>query len=182
MTYSRSRLVDQADESPRRDSIEFFSPSLLRFKPTLLYWIFLPIDLVCLVFQGTGGALSTVSSGSDNTGVNLSLAGLALQVVAMFVFCVIFCDYLVRYARHEKKMRGEGGETSSSSDTLAASGAHGEPFASRITPRMKVFFGFMAAAFLLIFTRCVYRVAELHQGYGGNLFREQGLFIGLEGV
>ncbi|KAI5302566.1 hypothetical protein KEM55_001017, partial [Ascosphaera atra] len=39
-----------------------------------------------------------------------------------------------------------------------------------------------ALAILTIFTRCCYRVAELSGGWTGHLIREQGTFIGLEGV
>lgn len=101
-------------------------------------------------------------------GVNLALAGLSLQVIAMVAFSACFGDYLLRYTRHTKS---HGGESVAEADRVR-----------KFTPRVKVFFGFMAAAVLLILTRCAYRVAELHQGYSGQLITEQGLFIGLEGV
>lgn len=47
------------------------------------------------------------------------------------------------------------------------------------------FRGFLAAlgiATLCIFVRSVYRVAELSEGWTGNLIRQQWLFVGLEGV
>lgn len=156
-----------------RHSINYFSPTLSRFSPRLFYWIFIPTDIVCLVFQAAGGALSTVSSGSSTTGVDLALAGLSIQVIALVVFSALFGDYLWRYAR-----------TSSSSPTSSASGAGAGDDApvARFTPRVKVFFAFLVAAVLLILTRCAYRVAELHEGYSGAIIREQGLFIGLEGV
>lgn len=138
------------------DSVNYFSPSLSRFPARLLYWIFLPCDLVCLSFQAAGGALSTTSSGTSTLGVNLALAGLSLQVVGMVVFSGLFGDYLFRLTRS------------------APTGT--------FNLRVKLFFGFMAAAFLLILVRCAYRVAELHQGYSGSLISDQGLFIGLEGV
>lgn len=135
--------------------------------------------MVCLVFQAAGGALSTASSGSSVVGVDLALAGLSLQVIAMAAFSAVFGDYLLRYVRFEKKKE----QKESRHVEAAGAGAGGrDAFVSRFTPRMKAFFGFMAAAVLLILTRCAYRVAELHQGYSGTLIREQSLFIGLEGV
>lgn len=74
----------------------------------------------------------------------------------MAVFCALFGDYLVRYYR--------------------------SPAAKSAGTRMLLFLGFMAAATVLILVRCAYRVAELHEGYGGVLVREESLFIGLEGV
>lgn len=130
-----------------------------RFRPRLYYWIFIPGDLICLIIQAAGGALSTTSSGASHLGVDLALAGLVLQVVFMLIFCALFTDYLVRYAR-------------------ASRAAGAAPF----TRRLAVFFGSMATATVLILVRCAYRLAELHEGYGGGLVRDEGLFIGLEGV
>lgn len=139
--------------------IEYFGPELSRFRPRLYYWIFIPGDLVCLVIQAAGGAMSTTSDGASQTGVDLALAGLVLQVVFMVIFCALFADYLIRYARSSR--RGGG---------------------PKFTRRLRVFFGFQGAATLLILVRCAYRLAELHEGYGGKLVRDEALFIGLEGV
>lgn len=107
--------------------------------------------------------MSTTSSGASQTGVDLALAGLVLQVVFMLVFCALFADYLIRYARFSKTFPVGGG-------------------GPKFTRRLGVFFGFTATATLLILTRCAYRLAELHEGYGGKLVRDEPLFIGLEGV
>ncbi|KAM0813310.1 putative Sphingoid long-chain base transporter RSB1 [Seiridium cardinale] len=142
-------------------SIKHFSPSLSRFRPNLFYWIFIPCDVVCLVFQAAGGALSTSSSGTSQIGVDMALVGLSLQVFAMVVFCGFFADYLIRYFRsdiYRSSSRGQLGR------------------------RPKLFFSFLALAILLILARCSYRLAELHEGYRGNLVHDEPLFIGLEGV
>ncbi|KAK7725843.1 hypothetical protein SLS63_007835 [Diaporthe eres] len=144
-------------------TIEYFAPEVSRFRPRLYYWLFIPGDLICLVIQAAGGAMSTTSSGASQTGVDLALAGLVLQVVFMLVFCALFADYLIRYHRFSK---------------TSAVGGGGPKF----TRRLAVFFGFTATATLLILVRCAYRLAELHEGYGGDLVRDEALFIGLEGV
>ena len=101
--------------------------------------------------------MSTVSSGSSTTGVDVAMAGLGLQVGGLFFFSVLFIDYLTRYARKKPE--------------------------SPLGNRMRVFFGFLGAAILLIFTRCIYRCYELSKGYvHSDLITDQGLFIGLEGV
>ena len=46
----------------------------------------------------------------------------------------------------------------------------------------KVFIGFLSAATLFILIRCAYRIAELKNGYDGNLIHDEGSFIALEGV
>ncbi|KAL8772412.1 MAG: hypothetical protein Q9209_002363 [Squamulea sp. 1 TL-2023] len=40
----------------------------------------------------------------------------------------------------------------------------------------------MTISITLILIRCIYRIDELSEGYTGPLIRNEGLFIGLEGV
>jgi hypothetical protein len=138
-------------------SVEFFSPDISRFRPSLFYWVFLSCDAFSLAVQTAGGILATISAGTSGTGVNLSLAGLAFQVATMAIFCGLFLDYMVRYFR----LRGGAG-------------------IKRL--RVRLFFGFMSSAILLVMGRCIYRLIELRGGYSGTLFRDEPLFIALEGV
>ncbi|KAI1043865.1 hypothetical protein LB505_003376 [Fusarium chuoi] len=49
--------------------------------------------------------------------------------------------------------------------------------------RMRIFFGFLSAAVILILARCAFRCYELSKGYrNSDLITDEGLFIGLEGV
>ena len=59
----------------------------------------------------------------------------------------------------------------------------------RVSPRempasmaFKVFVTFLSLAILCILIRCIYRIDELSDGYNGPLIKNQGLFIGFEGV
>ncbi|KAK8026152.1 hypothetical protein PG990_003975 [Apiospora arundinis] len=142
-------------------AITYFSRSASRLRPSLFYWIFISCDIVCLLLQAAGGAISTVSAASlgsakvAQAGVDLALAGLSLQVAVIIIFCGLFVDYLTRYFR---------------------TGA-----TDKFGRRAKLFFGFMALAIVLILVRCIYRVVELREGYSGELVRDEPLFIGLEG-
>lgn len=128
-----------------------------RINPKFFYWIFIPADIVCLVLQAAGGALSSTSSGSSQIGVDIAMAGLILQVVVLALFCVALGDYMIRYFR-----RG-------------ATGA--------LNTRTRVYFGFLGLAIILIEARCLYRCYELSQGYqNSDLITDEALFIGLEGV
>lgn len=159
--------------------INHLSPSLSRFQPRLFYYIFIPCDIVSLVLQAAGGALSTTSSGTSQTGVNLALVGLSFQVLTIVLFCGFFGDYLVRYFRRQSpSRRADGGGGGGSGDD----GGVGGVTTGVDARRLRLFFGFMAAAVLFVLARCAYRLAELHQGYTGGLVRDEGLFIGLEGV
>lgn len=148
------------------DRIQYFSPELSRFKPQLFYYIFIPCDIFSLVLQAAGGALSTTSSGQSDVGVNLALAGMSFQVFTIVLFCGFFADYMIRYFRSERRHETHTGN-----------------WAGQAT-RLKLFFGFMALAVLLTLIRCSYRLAELHEGYLAidGLVRNEGLFIGFEGV
>ncbi|KAM5345855.1 hypothetical protein ACJ41O_011716 [Fusarium nematophilum] len=138
-------------------TIQCFAPEISRFRPQLVWWIFIPADLVCLTLQAAGGALSTVSQGSSQTGIDVAMAGLAFQVAILVLFCVLLGDYLIRYFRSGK--------------------------ASALSNRMRIFFGSLSTAVLLILGRCIFRCYELSEGYqGSDLVTDEGLFIGLEGV
>lgn len=137
-------------------AIVFFAPDLSRFKPQLFIWIFIPFDVVCLVLQAVGGALSTRLGGRNQTGVNVSMAGLALQVIVLTAFVAAFGDYMFRYWRSGRFV-GFGW-------------------------RIKAFFFGLTSSILLILARCAYRVAELRDGYHGVLIKEEVPFIVLEGV
>ncbi|EAQ83263.1 hypothetical protein CHGG_09667 [Chaetomium globosum CBS 148.51] len=153
------------------------TPTLSRLPPTLFYYIFIPSDLLSLVFQAAGGALSTESAGSSTLGVNLALAGLSLQVFTIVLFCGFFGDFLVRYFRVRKGGYEVGG--------YEVGGYEGVGDGMGTRPegrRLKLFFGFMVLAVVLILVRCAYRLVELKEGYGGELVGNEALFIGLEGV
>lgn len=130
--------------------------SLSRFKPQIFYWIFIPCDIVSLILQATGGALSCVASTEDEiqVGVDISLAGLIFQVITLVVFCALFADYLIACKR--------------------------SAVWDRIPGRVKVFLSFIFLSILFITLRCVYRIVELREGYFSELFRDEPLFIGLE--
>ncbi|KAK4450569.1 RTA1 like protein-domain-containing protein [Podospora aff. communis PSN243] len=135
-------------------SISTLAPTLSRFPPLLFYWIFLPCDIISLILQAAGGAISTSTSGRGQTGVDLAIAGMAFQVFTILVFCGFLGDYLVRYFRALGR-----GEVS-----------------------VKVFFGMICVAVVLTLGRCTYRLVELREGYSGRLIHDEGLFVGLEGV
>ncbi|PHH90380.1 hypothetical protein CDD83_3866 [Cordyceps sp. RAO-2017] len=138
-------------------SVEHLGPELSRFRSSLFYWVFIPADLVCLVLQAAGGALSSISVGSSTTGVHVAMAGLALQAATVFLFSAFFADYVIRYVYDVSTLP--------------------------LSPRIRLFFGGLGVATVLILVRSVYRCYELSKGYRhSDLIRDQGLFIGLEGV
>ena len=119
-----------------------------------------PCDILSLVLQAVGGALSSVSSGSSKAAVDVAIAGLSFQVVTLCVFIALSTEFALRYIRAQ---RGEAQK--------------------RILPtRFKVFLVFLTLAITFILIRCAYRIDELSDGYNGPLIHNESLFIGLEGV
>lgn len=132
-----------------------------RFPPKLYYIVFIICDVVSLILQSVGGAMSSNSQGSSQNGVNISLAGLSFQVLSLTIFIALSIDYTWAYMRdlHRGAVQNRLSET-----------------------RYRIFLGFVTLATICIYTRCVYRIAELSDGYSGRLEQKEGLFIGLEGV
>ncbi|TDZ15718.1 Sphingoid long-chain base transporter RSB1 [Colletotrichum orbiculare MAFF 240422] len=130
--------------------------SICRCNPSLFYYIFIPCDVISLVLQATGGALSSIAGDKSQVqiGVNVTLAGLIFQVVMLVLFCLLFADYLVACRRTSVR--------------------------EKITRRIGVFLAFLFIATVLILVRCSYRIEELKEGYFSPMFRNEPLFIALE--
>ncbi|KAI8711655.1 hypothetical protein NCS52_01429600 [Fusarium sp. LHS14.1] len=144
-------------------AIQFFAAEISRLPAKMFYWIFISADITCLILQAAGGALSSSSRGASQTGIDLAMAGLILQVIVLTIFCGFFADYMIRFAQLQK--------------------SQGSSLKAAITTRQQIFFGGLAAAILPILVRCIYRVDELSQGYSNSdKITDEGLFIGLEGV
>jgi len=131
-------------------------PSLSRVNPKFLYWVFIPFDIISLALQAGGGASSSSSGSANGIGVKISLVGLILQVITLVAFLVLAIDFLVRFYR--------------------------SAFAANADMRLSLFVSFLGLSVLLILVRCVYRIYELKEGYAGEAFHDEPLFIALESV
>lgn len=112
------------------------------------------------MLQGTGGALSAGAQTADGTktGVDVSKAGLIFQVVTLVLFIVLSADFLLDLRRKSRK-----------------TGTHTEKGLKRVL-------GWLGTATILILIRCVFRIAELKDGYFAPAFRDEGTFITFESV
>jgi hypothetical protein len=126
--------------------------------PKFFYWVFIPADIISLILQAAGGAMSASSEGDSDAGVNIALAGLILQVITLTFFSICVLDYMwcSRQTWRNTKLPG----------------------------RFVNFCVFLALATVLILIRCVYRVYELSEGYSreSEALRDEAMFNGLEGV
>lgn len=81
-------------------------PYAPRIKPKYFSVIFITSDFICLVLQAAGGAIASLSGGtseqaraSSQMGINIMIAGLALQVVSLVIFIAGCVDFWIRVTR-----------------------------------------------------------------------------------
>ena len=129
-----------------------------RINPKLFYFVFITADIISLILQAVGGAMSSTSDGSSTAGVNIALAGLAFQVATLTFFAIAVADYLYCSRKVWKSVK--------------------------LPARFINFVVWVTLATTVILIRCCYRVYELSEGYSidSEALRDQPLFNGLEGI
>jgi hypothetical protein len=143
-----------------------------RIEPRIYPTVFITCDVISLALQATGGGIASVRvhQGEDTkTGDNIMIAGLGFQVFTMLVFILLALDFAVRTFRSSRQ--------ASALVTLESENA-----ALRRTWGFRGFLAALSLSILCIFTRCVFRVAELSKGWEGELMKKQHYFVGLEGA
>lgn len=131
-----------------------------RFNPRFITFIFVPCDVLSLVLQGVGGALSAAAYTVDETkvGVDVSKAGLIFQVITLVFFIALSSDFLFALQRSHKKRE------------------------AKLEKPLKTMVSWLSVATMLILARCLFRIYELKDGYFAPAFRDEGTFIALESV
>lgn len=133
---------------------------------------FIPCDVLSLVLQATGGGMASVAANNNesvDTGDHIMVAGLAFQVLTLAIFILTCTDFAIRTRR-----RPQSAASTSISDNSRTS--------LRSSAKFKGFLVALTLATGCIFTRSIYRVIELAQGWHGDLIANQRYFIVLEGV
>ncbi len=138
--------------------------SFSRLRPKFYTWIFISCDILSLVLQGAGGGLAASAdpgSSLQSVGTDLMITGVVWQVCTLLGFGALVSDYVFRSFRH----------------TL-------EPAGYKLlgTLRFKLFVSSLVLAFFTVFTRCVYRVAELVPGWANPIMQNEAEFIVLDSV
>lgn len=149
-----------------------FGPSNSRLPPLWYPRIFIPCDVASLLLQAAGGgwASSATHAGKDpSKGNDIMIAGLAFQVGTLFIFILLSTDFALKTLRRVRQLGKDG----------ALDPTHAKLRESRA---FKGFLFALAFCTICIFTRSVYRVAELSEGWRGHLIQTQKYFIGLEGA
>ncbi|KAL8381081.1 hypothetical protein RB595_005390 [Gaeumannomyces hyphopodioides] len=164
-----------------RRIVYVFGPQNSRIPPEYYTRIFIPCDLVSLILQATGGAITSAAAQYNeptSDGDNIMIAGLAFQVFTMFCFITCALDFFWRVW----KQPSSAGRDSNKIGSVNMHDEHGARVKVRSSLRFKGFLAALALATVCVFWRCVYRVIELAQGWDGPLMARQDLFIGCEGA
>lgn len=141
-----------------------------RLKPKMYTYVFIGCDILALVLQAIGGAMAATAKDAKGgkVGVDIMIAGLISQVITMTLFLAIWGDFALRTRR--AKISGSLARTQ-------------PPLYESL--RAKRSFNFLQwalfAATILIYIRCIYRVAELWDGFNGELANHESTFMIFEG-
>ncbi|KAJ4986011.1 parasitic phase-specific protein psp-1-like protein [Stagonosporopsis vannaccii] len=138
--------------------INHIDRSISRLHPRFITFTFIPCDIISLVLQGAGGALSAGASTQEGTkvGVDVSKAGLIFQVITLVLFIALSTDYLLALKRSHMK-----GDVS-------------------LEKPLKMMVAWLSVATVLILVRCIFRIYELKDGYFAPAFRDEKTFIAFE--
>ena len=128
-------------------------------------WIFILCDLLSLVLQGSGGGIAATANteSMQKAGNNLMMAGIVWQVVTLLAFGALVVDYCLSASK------GRNSFTQSTVNLISS-------------PNFKLFAGAIVVSYIVIFTRCVYRIAEMAGGWANDIMQDEAGFIVLDGV
>ena len=142
-----------------------FGPELNRFPARYYTWAFISADIFALVFQGCGGGIAATANGGTllNVGTDLMLTGIVWQVVTLLVFGIVSADFAFRL---NKSITPFSIEAADMKNKLS----------------FKLFLAGLTLAFLTVFTRCVYRIAEMANGWSNPIMQDETDFIALDSV
>lgn len=141
-----------------------FGAEWSRFRPKYYTWIFITFDILALILQGAGGGIAATANDPNmlNVGDDLMMTGISWQVATLLVFGTMVGDYAFRRLRDPAPL------------SPAAE-------AKKKSVKFRVFCVGLFIAYLAIFARCVYRIAEMAGGWSNPIMQDQSLFIGLDG-
>lgn len=151
--------------------VKAFGPQYSYLRPKYYTWVFIGGDCISLSLQAVGGGLS---AGADNDfsqlnlGSNIAIAGIIMQVVTLAIFAALTGLFFLR--RHLALRGGASDKDDAPANPQLQS------------MRFKLFAGAVVIAFLTIFARCVYRIAEMMGGWGNPLMQDEAEFIALDSV
>ncbi|OAP64741.1 hypothetical protein AYL99_00713 [Fonsecaea erecta] len=136
-----------------------------RIRPKYYTWGFITADFLALTLQAAGGGIAGSAGDDENfrdVGDRLMITGISWQVLTLLIFAVAVADYSIRRVKSQP--------LSESAQSLISDS------------KFRIFVVAQLVAYLAILIRCVYRVAEMANGWRNPIMQDQSLFIGLDSV
>jgi hypothetical protein len=129
-------------------------------------WIFITGDFISLMLQAVGGGLAGgagLNAVLRNKGTDLMIAGIAWQVATLIAFAGLVLDYVIRTRNHWDQVDEDAKSLLKQN-------------------RFKEFIFGVTVAFLAIFLRCIYRIAEMVGGWANPIMRDEVGFMVMEAL
>ncbi|KAL6231883.1 hypothetical protein BDW75DRAFT_218964 [Aspergillus navahoensis] len=167
-------------------AVAVYTTRVSRIKQRSYSIIFIACDIVSLLLQAAGGAITTSSvSSTVQAGIDIMIAGLASQVASLTLYLAICLDLAWRIYLLPSQPTHPG-------PTAADDSTEG-PFVSRIalnpdcadirsSRTWVAFLVLQGLATVCIYIRSVLRVAELSNGFDSHLANDEVAFMVLEGA
>lgn len=169
--------------------LPLYDPSLTlnRLRPRYYIILFVTFDFLSLVLQSIGGAIADTANtkSTQNFGVHIMVAGLAVQVVSLFAFIGLCVDFAMRVRKlmpqHQRAPMTAGwrmkGFVYCKYHCLLGDQLRLQTFKHKKLTQQSA----IAIATIAIQIRSIFRCAELSGGFSGKLANDQVSFMILEG-
>ncbi|EPS27737.1 hypothetical protein PDE_02681 [Penicillium oxalicum 114-2] len=149
--------------------VKIYGKNISRLRPRTYTLVFVGCDLVSLILQAAGGAITSIADsdqyGLAQSGIHIMIAGLSFQVASLALFMGLCLDFAWQVSKKQHEL---------SPDVRMQE--------VRESALWKAFLGALAIATVTIFVRSAFRVAELNGGFHSALANDQVLFMILEGA
>jgi len=146
-----------------------FGPEYGVVKPRFYTYIFIGGDVISLILQAIGGGMAA-TAGDDqkkqDLGTDIMIAGIVWQVITLLVFGICAGWYVVKRHRAAKQGHRLSEQARRTIKDL----------------KFRLFAVGVVTAFLAVFLRCVYRIAEMAQGWANEIQRDEISYMVFEGA
>jgi hypothetical protein len=145
--------------------IVIYGQEACRIPPKMVVMFFIGFDVISLILQAAGGAMASIADTPEDSdrGVNVMIAGLVIQVVGTGIFTIV-CGIIAFFISKNGQL------------------LNANTYVLRQSKKFRFFLVAIGASTILILERCIYRAAELQEGFDGKLANDEPLFMILDGV
>lgn len=144
--------------------VRCFGREWSRIRPKYYTWGFITADFLALVLQAVGGAMAATAGDDDgkrDIGDRLMISGISWQVLTLLIFGIMINDYSIRRLLSKTPLSPQAKMTINDI-------------------KFRIFAISLVLTYFSVFTRCVYRIAEMSGGWRNPIMQNQDLFIGAD--